>query len=146
MTLLLDYVSPWKIFKARRGNECCFFHKHDMFSSGTTRLLVRSLFQNLPQMGRIITTTCSCHCMTPCQVLVTLDKFWIYRNLKTKFLNVCGWATMPRCLKFIPSSRMAPKLGPKDTWFSTHFCALEHVHVPHIRIMHIKCLENSANL
>ena len=42
-----------KKLKARRGNECCFIHKGDMFPTRTMRLLVRSLYLNLPQMEQI---------------------------------------------------------------------------------------------
>ena len=41
--------------------------------------------------------------------------FWIYRNLKTKFLNLFGRATTPRCLNFIPISCMGHKNLPEDT-------------------------------
>ena len=41
--------------------------------------------------------------------------FWIYKNLKTNFLNVLGRATTPRCLNFIPISCMGPKHATKDT-------------------------------
>ena len=52
MTLLLVYVTSRKKIKARRGKECRFVHKGDTFPTGTMRLLVRSLYQNLPQMGQ----------------------------------------------------------------------------------------------
>ena len=77
---------------------------------------VRTLYKNLSQIGKKITTACWCHFMTPCQVSWISDKFLIYRNLETKFLNVSGRSTTPRCLKFIPISCMGPKHAPKDTY------------------------------
>ena len=56
------------------------------------------------------------------------------------YLNVSGRATVARCLTFIFISCMWPKHAAKDTHliiFSTHFYALEHVHVAQIWIMHI---------
>ena len=44
-----------------------------------------------------------------------LGEFWIYRNLKTKFLNVLGRVTTPRCLNFILISSMGPRNSTKDT-------------------------------
>jgi hypothetical protein len=51
-TLLLFYVDTKKKLKARRGNEYRFVHKGDTFPTGTMRLVVRSLYPNLPQMGQ----------------------------------------------------------------------------------------------
>ena len=50
---------------------------------------------------------------------------------------------MAGCLTFIPISCMGPKHATKDTHlsFSTHFYALEHVHVVQIWIMHINALK-----
>ena len=50
-----------------------------------------------------------------CQVLWFSGVFWIYRNLKTKFLNLFGRATMPISLNSIPISCMGPRNSPKDT-------------------------------
>ena len=55
------------------------------------------------------------HDMTPCQVSCFSGEFGIYKNLKTKFLNVFCQATTPRCLNFILVSCMGPKNLPKDT-------------------------------
>ena len=107
---------------------------------------VRSLYQNLSQIGKKITTACWCHFMTPCQVSGISHKFWIYRNLETKFLNVFSRSRTPRCLEFIAISCMGPKHAPQGHIydFSTHFGALDHVPVVQIWMVHIKCLENSV--
>jgi hypothetical protein len=69
------------------------------------------------------------------------------QEFKNQVSQCFGRATMASYLKIIPISCMAPKDAPKDTYdFSTHFGALEHVHVVQIWIMHIKCLENSVNV
>ena len=121
MTLLLVYDASRKIFKARRGNECRFVHKGDTFPTRTTRLLVRSsglceaYNQTCPNWDKKFTTTCWCHFMIPCQVSWISYDFWIYRNLKNKFLNVCGLATKRRCLKLTHVSCMGPKHSLKDT-------------------------------
>ena len=103
----------------------------------------KKLTQKLvPIRPKKITQTCWCHVMTPCQVSWFSGVFWIYMKLKTKFLNLFGRATTPRCLIFIPISCMGPRNSPKDTsYFSTNFGALEHVLVVQIWIMHIKCPE-----
>ena len=85
-------------------------------ASGEQLQFVRGLSQNLPQIRQKITTFYMCHIMTPFQVSRISGEFWIYGNLKIKILNVCGRATMPRCLKFIPISCMGPKHAPKDTY------------------------------
>jgi hypothetical protein len=88
--------------------------KHE--TSSEKLWFVRSLDRNLFQIGQKNYHTCWCHFMTPCQVSWISDELWIYRNLKTKFLNVCGRSTTPRCLKFIFISCMGPKHAPKDTY------------------------------
>ena len=75
----------------------------------------RSLYQNLFLFGHFFTTAWYYHDMTPCQVSWFSGEFWIYRNLKTKFLNVFGRATMPRCLNFILIFCMGPRNSPEDT-------------------------------
>ena len=37
-------------------------------------------------------------------------------EFQNQVLNVCGQASKPRCLKFIPISCMGPKHAPKDTY------------------------------
>ena len=37
-------------------------------------------------------------------------------EIKTRYLNICGRATVVGCLKFIPISCMGPKHAPKDTY------------------------------
>ena len=75
----------------------------------------RSLHQSLSQFGQKITAACSCHVMRPCQVSWFSGVFWNYGNWKTKFLNLSGRATTPRCLNFTPISCMGPRNSPKDT-------------------------------
>ena len=67
---------------------------------------IRPIF--LPQHGSTMT-------WHPCQVSWFSDVFWIYKNFKTKFLNVLGRATMPRCFNFILISCMGPRNSPEDT-------------------------------
>ena len=69
-----------------------------------------------PNGTKKFTTACWCHSMIACQVSWISDEFWIYWNLKTKYLNVYRQATVTRCLKFIPISCMGPKHAPKDTY------------------------------
>ena len=80
--------------------------------------------------------------MTPCHISWFSGVFWIYKNFKTKLLNVLGRTTMPRYLNFIPISCMGPRFTRGHTCdFSTNFGAWEHVLVVQIWIMHIKCPE-----
>ena len=125
-----------------------FTLKGDTFPLRTTSLLERSF-----GLQEAYTKICSYsaiflpqHCSTmtwhPYQVSWFSDVFWIYKNFKTKFLNVLGRATMPRCLIFIPISCMGPRNSPKDTHLIfQNFGALENVLVVQIWIMHIKCPE-----
>ena len=69
----------------------------------------------LRKLDRKISTTCWCHVMTPSQVSWFSCMFRIYRNWKTKFLNVSSQAMTPRCLNFIPISGMGPWNLPEDT-------------------------------
>ena len=64
--------------------------------------------KNLPRHVR-------CHSMIACQVSWISDEFWIYWNLKTWYLNVCGRVTVEGCVKFIPIY-MGPKHATKDTY------------------------------
>ena len=52
-TLLLFYVDTRIFLKAIRGNRYRFVPKGGMFPTETIRLVVRSLYPNLPQMGQI---------------------------------------------------------------------------------------------
>src|SRR5215216_580607 len=52
--LLLFYVRYRNFFKAIRGNGYRFVPKGGTFPTETTRLLVRSLYPNQPQMGQNI--------------------------------------------------------------------------------------------
>ena len=128
---------------------CRFAHGGDMFPPRTTSIVERSYglqeaYNKIcSNSANFFTTACWCHEMTPCQVSWFSGVFWIYKNFKTKFLNVPGRATTPRCLNFIPISCMGPRNSPKGhtCGFSTNFGALEHVLVVQIWIMHIKCRE-----
>src|SRR6266496_2792199 len=53
-TLLLFYVDTRNFLKAIRGNGYRFVPKGGIFRTETTRLVVRSLYRNLPQMGQKI--------------------------------------------------------------------------------------------
>ena len=100
---------------------CRFAHGGDMFPLGTTSLLEgssglqKAYTKACPNSAKKITATSWCHVMTPCQVSWFSGVIWIYWNLKTKFLNLSGRATMPRCLNFTPTSCMGPRNSPKDT-------------------------------
>ena len=109
---------------------------------------VRSLYQNLPQMGQNFYHGMLMPLHDSMPSFMNFRRVLDYYNLKTKYLNVCGWAMVPRCLKFIPVSCMGPKHAPMDTHliFFNPFSALEHVHVVQIWIMHLKCLQNQVNV
>ena len=98
-----------------------FAHGGDPFPLGTTSLLegssgLREAYtKDCPISAKNITVACWCHVMTPCQVSWFSGVFWIYKNFKTKFLNVLGWVPTPRCLNFITISCMRPRNSPKDT-------------------------------
>ena len=87
----------------------------------------RSLYQSLSQFGQ---KNCR-NMLVPCHE--TMPSFMIYRRvlelqeIKTKFLNLSGRATTPRCLNFILISCMGPRNSPKDTHVifqptSVHLC------------------------
>ena len=44
--------------------------------------------QTCPKWDKQITMTCWCRSMIACQVSWISDEFWIYKNLKTRHLNV----------------------------------------------------------
>ena len=52
-TLLLFYVDTGNFLKAIRGNGYRFILKGGTFPTKTITLVVRNLYQNLPQMGQI---------------------------------------------------------------------------------------------
>ena len=49
-----------------------------------------------------------------CQVSWISHEFWVYWNLKTRYLNVSGRVAAARFLTFTPISCMGPKYAPKD--------------------------------
>ena len=138
-----------KILKPIIGNGYRFIPKGGTLPTETITLVVRSsglwgaCTQTCAKWDKKFTTTCWCRSMIACQVSWISDDFWIYLNLKTRYLNVCCWVTVAGCLTFIPISCMGPKHAPKDTYliFSTNLYALEHVHVVQIWIMHINALK-----
>ena len=99
---------------------CRFAHRGDTFPLGTTSLLEgssdlqESYNKAYPNSAKKNIAAFWCHELTPCQVSSFSGKFGIYRNLKTKFLNVSGRATTPRCLNFIPISYKGPINSAKD--------------------------------
>ena len=121
-TLLLFYVDTRHFFKAIRGNEYRLVPKGGMFPIESIMLVVRSsdlweaYTQTCPKWDKIFTTACWCRSMIACQVSWISDMFWIYWNLKTRYLNVCGRVTVAGCVKFIPISYMGPKHATKDTY------------------------------
>ena len=120
-TLLLFYVDTRKNLKAIRGNGYRFVPKGGTFPTETIMLAVRSsglweaYTQTCPKWDNKFSTACCCRSMIACQVSWISDVFWIYSNLKTRYLNVCGRVTVAGCLKFIPISCMGPKHATKDT-------------------------------
>ena len=113
-----------KILKAIRGNGYHFvpkggtFHTENHHACCEKLRFVRSIYPNMPQMGQICTTACWWRSMIAYQVSLISGEFSIYRNLKTKFLNVLGRVTTPRCLNFIPISCMGPRNLPMDTYLN----------------------------
>ena len=110
-----------KKLKAIRGNGYRFVPKGGTFPTENHRAcceklrFVGSIYPNLPQMGQN-----SYHRMLM-PLHDSMPSFMNFRRVldllefKTMYLNVCGQATVPRCLKFIPISCMGPKHAPKYT-------------------------------
>ena len=121
-TLMLFYVDTRKNLKAIRGNGYRFAPKGEMFPIETIMLIVRSsgfweaYTQTYPKWEKIYTTACWCRSMIACQVSWISDVFWIYYNLKARYLNVCSQVMAVGCLTFIPVSCMGPKHATKDTY------------------------------
>ena len=121
-TLLLFYVDTRKILKAIRGNGYRFVPKGSTFPTETIKLVVRSSgfweahTETYPKWDKKISAACWCCSMIACQVSWISDKFWIYLNLKTRFLNICGRLTVAGSEKFIPICCMGPKHATKDTY------------------------------
>ena len=117
-------VLCWHYFlKAIRGNGYRFVPKGGTFPTETITLVVRSsglweaYTQTCPKWDKKFTTTCWCCSMIACQVSWISDEFWIYWNLKTRHLNVCGRLTLAGCFTFIPISCMGPKHAPRTKRF-----------------------------
>ena len=97
MILLFGLIYRCKRIKAGEGNVRMSFRtqrwhvpsRNHEPSWGKLRF-ARSLHQTLSQFGQKITAACWGHVMTPSQVSWFSDVFWIYKNFKTKFLNVLG--------------------------------------------------------
>ena len=113
-----------KKLKAIRGNGYCFVPKGGKFLTETIRLAMRSSGlweaypQTCPKWDKKFSTTCWCRSMTTCQVSWIWDELWIYKNLKTRYLNVCSRVTVAWCLTFIPISCMGPKHATKNTYLN----------------------------
>ena len=101
--------------KAIRGNGYRFVREGGTFPTENHHACCEKHTQTCPKWDKICTTTCWCRSMIACQVSWFSDMFWTYKNFKTKFFNVLGRATMPRCLNFIPISCMGPGNLPEDT-------------------------------
>ena len=119
-TLLLFYVDTRNFLEAIRGNGYHFVPKGGTFPTETIMLVVRSsglweaCTQTCPKWDKNFTTACWCRSMIACQVSWISQEFWIYLNLKTRYLSVCSRVTVARCLTFILISCMWPKLATKD--------------------------------
>ena len=122
MILLFGLIFLCRKIKAGEGSvRMSFRTRRWHVPLGTMSLLERSsglqeaYTKACPNSAKKFTATCWCHVMTPCQVSWFLGVFWIYFNQKTKFLNLFGKGTKPRCVNFIPISRIRPINSPKDT-------------------------------
>ena len=109
-----------KNLKAIRGNGYHFVPKVGAFHTETIMLVVsrsglwEAYTETCPKWDRNFTMPCWCRSMIACQVSWISHEFWIYLNLKTRYLNVCGRVTVAGCLTFIPISCMGSKHAPKD--------------------------------
>ena len=104
-----------KKLKSRRGNGYPFIYKGETFPTVTMRLVVRSLYPNLPQMRQYFYhgMLMPLHDSMPC--FLNYKQVLDNQNLKIWYLNVCGRLTVAGCLTFIPISCMGPKHATKDT-------------------------------
>ena len=105
----------------RRGNGYRSATKVGVSPTETIMLVVRSsglweaYTQTSPKWDKKFTMTCCCCSVIACQVSWISNEFWMYYNLKMRYLNVCGRVTVVGCLTFIPISCMGPKHATKDT-------------------------------
>ena len=76
---------------------------------------VRSLYPNLPQMGQIFYHGMLMPLHDSMPSFMNFRRVLDLRELKTRYLNVCGRVTVAGCLTFIPISCMGPKHATKDT-------------------------------
>ena len=120
--LLFGLICVCKKIKAGEGSVRMSFRtrrwhvpsRNNESSWGKLRF-ARSLHQSLSQFGQ----KNYCSMFVPCHD--TMPSFMIFRRvlelqeLKTKFVNLSGRATMPRCLNFTPISCMGHRNLPKDT-------------------------------
>ena len=122
MVHLFGLIWLCKKIKAGEGSVRMSFHRRRWHvpsrnhePSWVKLRFARSLHQSLSQFGQKIYRSI----LVPCHD--TMPSFMIFRRvldlqeLKTKFLNLSGWATTPRCFNFIPISCMGPRNSPKDT-------------------------------
>ena len=141
-----------KNLKAIRGNGYRFVPKGGVFPTETIMLVVRnsSLWEAYTQTGpkrdKIFTTACWCHSMQAFQVSWISDKFRIYENYKSKYLNVAG---EPRCHGvWNPSPFLAWYLSmhPRTKiWFFNQFiCTGARVCSSNLNYAH-NCIENSLS-
>ena len=98
------FVPKGGTFRTKNHHACC-----------EKLRFVRSMTQTCHKWDKICTTACWCRSMIACQVSWISDDFWIYLNLKTRYLNICGRVMVVGCLKFIPFSCMGPKHATRDT-------------------------------
>ena len=141
-----------KKLKSRRGDGYRFVQKGETFLTETIRLVVRSsgLWEAYPQTCRKwdkkFTTTCWCCSMIACQVSWISYDFWIYKNLKTRNLNVCGRVTVAGCLTSITISCMDLSMQPRThIWiFNQFICIRACACSSNLNCAH-KCIENTIN-
>ena len=149
-----EYNSPvvlcWrsKIFESKNRR---FVPKRGTFPTETITLVVRSsslweaYTQTCPKWDKKITMACWCRSMVACQVSWISDEFWIYYNLKTRYLNVCGLVTVTGCLKFIPFLAWDISMQPMThIWVFNQFICIRACACSSNLNAH-KCIENLVN-
>ena len=107
-TLLFFYVDTRKKLKAIRGNVYRFVPKGGTFPTENHHAcceklwFVRSLYQNLPQMGQIFYHDMLMPLHDSMPNFMNFRRVLDLLEFKTKYLNVCGRVTVAGCLVAFP--------------------------------------------
>ena len=151
-TLLLFYVDTRKKMKAISGQGYRFVPRGRTFPTENHHAcceklqFVRSIYSNLPQMGQNLY-----HGML-IPLHDSMPSFMNFRRVLdlVEFKNqasqcFAGNQRCPGVWNSFPFLAWDLSMHTRThIWFCSQ-CALEHVHVVQIWIMHIKCIENSVN-